>query len=174
MEILWAPWRMEYISNMKKMNKHSCIFCKALKAKKDKNNLILYRGEHCFVILNKFPYTHGHLMIAPNRHLAKIEDLCREEKNGMFDLLQESITFLKKELNAQGFNIGMNIGKVAGAGVLGHLHIHLVPRWEGDTNFMPVFARTKVISEDLRKTFRKLNKFKSLEDKNPSKSFKQK
>ncbi len=160
MDILWAPWRMEYISNMKKMNKQSCIFCKALKEKKDKNNLILYRGKHCFVILNKFPYSHGHLMIAPIRHLARIEDLRREETIEMFDLLQESISILKKKLNAQGFNMGMNIGKVAGAGVLGHVHLHLVPRWEGDTNFMPIFARTKVISEDLKKTFRQLNKFK--------------
>jgi len=142
------------------MKGKGCIFCKALKEKKDKKNLILYRGEHSFVILNKFPYNHGHLMIAPIRHLAKIEDLNNKEKSEIFDLLQRSVVILKKELKAQGFNAGINAGRIAGAGVLGHVHLHLVPRWEGDTNFMPMLGKTKVISEDLKKTFKKLKKFK--------------
>jgi len=154
MDILWAPWRMEYILS----DKSKCVFCKSLKEKKDKKNLILYQGEHCFIVLNKYPYTHGHLMIAPLRHVAKFENLKNQEKLEMFNLIQRSIAILKKGLKAQGFNMGMNIGKVAGAGVLGHIHLHLVPRWEGDTNFMPMLGKTKVISEDLKKTFQKLSK----------------
>ena len=159
MKKLWAPWRMEYISNMKKMNKNGCIFCKALKGKKDKDNLVLYRGSHCFIIMNKFPYTHGHLMLAPKRHVAKFEDLKKEEKQELMDLIQRGISALKKALKAQGYNLGMNIGRAAGAGVLGHIHLHLVPRWEGDTNFMPMLSKTKVISEDLKKTYTKLKKY---------------
>lgn len=153
MKNLWAPWRMEYILGAKK---GGCFFCQSLREKNGSKNLILYRGEKCLVILNRFPYNNGHLMVAPFRHIGKLESLKEEELKEMFSLAQKLIPLLKETLNPQGFNLGINLGKVAGAGVRGHLHLHIVPRWEGDTNFMPVLSRTKVIPENLAETYRKL------------------
>jgi len=152
MEYLWAPWRMEYILRKKKQG---CFFCRKLKEKKSKQNLILYRGEYVFVVMNKYPYTNGHLMVVPKRHCLNLEQLDNNELRELFDLLKVSVRVLKANFHPHGFNIGMNIGKMGGAGE-DHLHLHIVPRWAGDTNFMPVIGRTKIISEYLEKTYEKL------------------
>jgi ATP adenylyltransferase len=153
MKYLWAPWRMDYILRKKKKE---CFFCKNLKEKESKKNLILVQGESVFVVMNKYPYTNGHLMIVPKRHTVDLEQLDNNELKELFDLLKTSIRVLKSSLRPHGFNIGMNIGKVGGAGE-DHLHIHLVPRWTGDTNFMPVIGETKIISEYLEETYQKLH-----------------
>ena len=153
MKYLWAPWRMDYILRKKKKG---CFFCKNLKEKESKKNLILVQGESVFVVMNKYPYTNGHLMIVPKRHTVDLEQLDNNELKELFDLLKTSTRVLKSSLRPHGFNIGMNIGKVGGAGE-DHLHIHLVPRWTGDTNFMPVLGETKIISEYLEETYQKLH-----------------
>jgi len=153
MERLWAPWRREYIESG---NKEGCFFCEKLKEEKDEENFILYRGEKVFLLLNIFPYNTGHLMIAPNRHQGELEGLEEEELSELFLLLKMSISAIKKAFNPEGFNVGMNLGRVAGAGIEGHLHIHIVPRWSGDTNFMPIISDTKVVSEALIETYRKI------------------
>ena len=153
MEHIWAPWRMAYVIGEKE---RGCIFCDKPKENKDSDNLILYRGERNFIILNNYPYNPGHLMVAPYRHVAHLEELSPEELYEHFDIVRRSIKALKEVLNPGGFNIGINIGKVAGAGVEGHIHTHIVPRWEGDTNFMPVIAETKVLPEALASTYDKL------------------
>ena len=153
MKYLWAPWRMDYILRKKK---RECFFCRNLKEKKSKKNLVLVQGESVFVVMNKYPYTNGHLMIVPKRHTVDLEQLDNNELKELFDLLKTSIRVLKSSLRPHGFNIGMNIGKVGGAGE-DHLHIHLVPRWTGDTNFMPVIGETKIISEYLEETYQKLH-----------------
>jgi ATP adenylyltransferase len=153
MKYLWAPWRMDYILGEKKKG---CFFCKKLKEKKSKKNLILHQGEYVFVVMNKYPYTNGHLMVAPRRHCLNVEELDHNELKELFDLLKTSIKVLKASLRPHGFNIGMNIGKVGGAGE-DHLHLHIVPRWSGDTNFMPVIGETKIIPEYLEKTYQKLH-----------------
>jgi ATP adenylyltransferase len=152
MEYLWAPWRMEYILGKKK---RGCFLCKKLKAKKNKEHLILCQGRHAFVIMNKFPYTNGHLMVVPKRHCLHLEQLRRDESEELFGLLKASVSALKASFHPHGFNIGMNIGKMGGAGE-DHLHLHVVPRWAGDTNFMPVLGKTKVISQYLEETYEKL------------------
>jgi ATP adenylyltransferase len=143
---------MEYILGKKKQG---CFFCRKLKEKKSKENLILYRGEHVFVVMNKYPYTNGHLMVVPERHCLHLEQLDNDELKELFDLLKASVRVLKASFHPHGFNIGMNIGKMGGAGE-DHLHLHIVPRWAGDTNFMPVIGKTKIISEYLEKTYEKL------------------
>jgi len=152
MKYLWAPWRMNYILGEKKKG---CFFCKKLKEKKSKKNLILYQGEGVFVVMNKYPYTNGHLMVVPKRHCYELEELDDDELKELLGLLKASTQVLKASLRPHGFNIGMNIGKVGGAGE-DHLHLHIVPRWEGDTNFMPVIGETKIIPEYLEKTYSKL------------------
>jgi ATP adenylyltransferase len=153
MEYVWAPWRMDYILGEKR---RGCFFCKKLNEKKNKKNLILYQGEYVFVVMNKYPYTNGHLMVVPKRHCLNLEQLDNNELKELFDLLKACIRALKASLRPHGFNIGMNIGKVGGAGE-DHLHLHIVPRWAGDTNFMPVIGKTKIISEYLEKTYEKLH-----------------
>ena len=152
MEKLWAPWRMEYILSSKEGR---CIFCDKTKEKDDEKNYILLRKNLSFVMLNTFPYNCGHLMVAPFRHTVEIEELNEEEIVEMGKLVIESVQVLKRVLKPEGFNIGMNLGRVSGAGE-SHLHVHIVPRWEGDTNFMPVMTDTKVISEALVDTYRRL------------------
>ena len=154
-EILWAPWRMEYIASTLKVT--DCIFCTKPRDKKDKSNLILYRGKTGFIIMNRFPYNSGHLLIVPYRHTASFSDLSDEEKIDLFNLLQISQDVLDRIMHPQGFNIGMNLGRLAGAGIVNHLHFHVVPRWGGDTNFMPIVGNTKVISEALDKTWKHLH-----------------
>jgi len=144
---------MEYILGEKK---RGCFFCKKLKEKKDIKNLILYQGEYVFVVMNKYPYNNGHLMIVPKRHYLDLEQLDNRELEELFDLLRASIKVLKACFRPHGFNIGINIGKVGGAGE-DHLHLHVVPRWAGDTNFMPVIGDTKVVPEYLERTYQRLH-----------------
>ena len=155
-ETLWAPWRMEYILGFKGNKKHPCIFCERYPQKHDKKNLILYRAELSFVIMNRFPYNSGHLMIVPYKHSGNLQHLTEEENIELMEVIQLSQRVLTEVMSPQGFNIGMNLGKVGGAGVEDHLHWHMVPRWNGDTNYMPIIGETKVISEALDKTYDKL------------------
>jgi ATP adenylyltransferase len=153
MRYLWAPWRATYL---KQVNKKVCFICRALKQKPDRTNLVVARSASAICLMNRYPYNTGHLMIAPLKHKARLEDLTPDEVIGLFDLLTRLKGQLDKVLKPDGFNIGMNLGRVAGAGLPGHLHIHLVPRWTGDTNFMPVLANTKIISRALDEVYRKL------------------
>ncbi|MBN2365501.1 MAG: HIT domain-containing protein [Calditrichaeota bacterium] len=157
MEHLWAPWRMEYIQKEKDGESEPCIFCSRIKQTEDEKNLILFRSNHAFIIMNRFPYNNGHLMVVPIRHVGDILELYPEEKTELFELLQRSVKALTTVMQPDGFNIGMNLGRIAGAGVLDHLHFHVVPRWNGDTNFMPVISDTKVISESLNQSYKKLS-----------------
>lgn len=152
MNYLWAPWRMDYILRKKKKG---CFFCQKLKEKKNVKNLILHQGEHVFVIMNKYPYTNGHLMIVPIRHCLDLEQLNQNELGELFNMLRISARVLKTSLHPHGFNIGINIGKVGGAGE-DHLHLHIVPRWAGDTNFMPVIGNTKIVPQYLERTYQQL------------------
>lgn len=149
---LWTPWRMEYIRNIKTKG---CIFCKKLKESDDKA-FIIKRNPTCFSMLNIYPYNNGHLMVAPKRHVSRLDILTKKELNELIQLVTESQKLLQKRLKPHGFNIGLNIGRTAGAGVEGHLHFHIVPRWEGDTNFMPIIGQTKVIPQLLEETYRML------------------
>jgi ATP adenylyltransferase len=153
MEHLWAPWRMEFILADKP---EGCILCDKPGEEQDKPNYILYRGERNFVILNSFPYNPGHLMVAPYRHVASLEELNDEELWEHVDMVRRSTKALRRVFNPAGFNIGMNIGKPAGAGIDRHIHTHIVPRWQGDANFMPVISDTKVLPEALASTYEKL------------------
>ncbi len=145
---------MEYMSVAGKND--GCIFCDHLAEGDDEAANILYRGETCFVILNAFPYNTGHLMVAPLRHAADVSDLSAEERSGLFDLTCRSIEVIRDAMKPEGFNTGMNLGTAGGAGVPGHLHMHVVPRWGGDTNFMSVIGNTKVLPEMLDDTAAKL------------------
>jgi|UniRef100_A0A7V3PUI8 ATP adenylyltransferase len=156
MEKLWAPWRADYIIKNADCQKKRCLFCVLKKRTADKPNLILHRGKYALVVMNRFPYNSGHLMVAPLRHTAALETLRPAESAELWKLLQRCVKILKKEYHPQGFNIGANLGAVAGAGVTGHLHLHIVPRWQGDTNFMPVLGETKVVSEHLLTTYDRL------------------
>jgi ATP adenylyltransferase len=153
MEKLWAPWRMAYLEAPAPAG---CIFCVKPAQGRDEEQWIPHRGKRAFVMLNAFPYNNGHLMVAPFRHTADLESLSPEERIEIFDLTRLCVSLLRTVYKPDGFNIGMNLGKVAGAGVADHLHVHVVPRWDGDTNFMPVIADTKVLSESLDHTYRKL------------------
>lgn len=147
---LWAPWRIEYIKNSRKIE--GCIFCEKSQENDDKSNLIVYRGQYTFIIMNYYPYNNGHLMIVPYRHLGEFCALGTEERLEIMNLIDTSVTVLRADMTPQGFNIGANLGSVAGAGIADHIHFHIVPRWNGDTNFMPVIGNTKVISETLIET----------------------
>ena len=155
-KILWAPWRLEYITDASK--NEGCIFCQKSKEKDDKANLIVHRGKTAFVIMNKYPYNNGHLLIVPFKHTDEMSSLNDEEKLELFDLLRYAQDVLKEVMKPQGFNIGMNLGRLAGAGIIDHIHFHIVPRWGGDTNFMPIVGHTKVISEALEQTWEKLKR----------------
>lgn len=150
---LWAPWRLAYIKGEKEQG---CIFCNRLTREDDENDLILHRGRRSFVILNAFPYANGHLMIVPFDHTSDIEELSEETLGEMNQLLKRSVHALKAAFGPNGFNVGWNIGRCAGAGVEEHVHEHVVPRWHGDTNFMPVIAHTTVMPELLADTYRAL------------------
>jgi len=153
MKHIWAPWRMQYIQKVKAKG---CLLCEEPKENNDAANYILYRGEQNFVIMNSYPYNPGHLMVAPYRHLASLEELTDQERHEHFTIVSRSVQVLRQVFNPGGFNLGMNIGKVAGAGIEGHIHTHLVPRWPGDTNCMPVIADVRVIPEALAETYQKL------------------
>jgi len=153
MKQLWAPWRMSYINGDDDAARDGCIFCVRDLAAEDKDRLILHRGEHAYVIMNKYPYSNGHLMVAPFRHTADLADLDDAEALEMHRLTIHARDVLKRWGNPDGFNIGMNWGRVAGAGVEDHLHLHIVPRWNGDTNFMPVFSDIRVIPQHREETY---------------------
>ncbi|MEA3499698.1 MAG: HIT domain-containing protein [Candidatus Marinimicrobia bacterium] len=152
-KLLWSPWRMEYV---KREKEKGCVFCKRIKQSNDKKNLILIRQKYSFVIMNLYPYNNGHLMVVPYRHIADYGSLKEVERNEIAELTNLSIKVMKNVLNPGGFNIGMNIGKIGGAGIADHLHQHIVPRWEGDTNFMPIIGHTKVIVDSLNETYNDL------------------
>lgn len=154
MKRLWAAWRMKYITNAD--NETGCVFCNALAKPDDGQNLVLRRAERAFVILNKYPYTSGHLMVAPFAHQASLELLEPGERAEMMELVSECIVALRKIYNPHGFNVGINIGAAAGAGVPGHVHIHIVPRWNGDTNFMSTVGEARVLPEALEETYRRV------------------
>jgi len=155
MEQIWAPWRIRYIETAKAEVK-GCILCDKPKESKDEANYILYRGKHNFVMLNGYPYNPGHLMVAPYRHVDGLDKLPREELHEHFEIVSRGVEVLKKVFGPGGFNIGMNLGRVAGAGIDSHIHTHIVPRWPGDTNFMPVVADVRVMPEALADTYNKL------------------
>lgn len=146
MDALWAPWRMEYILGDKD---DGCFLCRILASGDDRNNLVLKRGEHCAVVMNRYPYNNGHLMVTPYRHLSSLRDLTGEEKTETMELLTLAVEVLGRTIEPDGFNIGINLGRVAGAGLEDHIHTHIVPRWNGDTNFMPVTGSVKVIPQSL-------------------------
>jgi len=154
MEYITAPWREEYVVSTSKMK--ACVFCCALKKKADQDAHILYRGDYNFILLNKYPYTPGHLMIAPYQHIDSIEKSDKASSYEMTDLLKLTVGILRKRYAPHGFNTGMNIGQSAGAGVADHYHMHIIPRWTGDSNFMPLVGKTKVVIEDLETTYRRL------------------
>jgi ATP adenylyltransferase len=155
MENLWAPWRMAFIEQ-KDPQRSGCIFCVQPAAHQDEKYHILYRGERCFMMLNLYPYNNGHLMIAPYEHLGGLEQLPVETLAEMMAQAQLAIKAVRLAMQPDGFNMGINQGKVAGAGFAEHIHYHIVPRWEGDTNFMPVLADIKVMPEHLDRVYRKL------------------
>jgi ATP adenylyltransferase len=156
MDRLWAPWRMEYILSTQEEDQ-KCIFCEKPKETTDKANLIVYRSEYSFVIMNKYPYNNGHVMVVPYVHKSNYLDLSDEILMDMQHVLQLSIRVLNDTMRPHGLNIGLNLGRTAGAGIDEHLHYHLVPRWNGDTNFMPVLNGTKVVSESLKDSWEKLH-----------------
>ena len=153
MKHIWAPWRMEYIGRDKTAG---CFLCENPGQDNDEANYILYRGESNFIILNGYPYNPAHLMVVPYRHIDSPEKLAATELHEHYGIVSRSIEILRQVLSPDGFNIGMNLGVVAGAGVKDHIHTHIVPRWQGDTNWMPVIADVRVIPEALAETYRKL------------------
>jgi ATP adenylyltransferase len=150
---IWAPWRLAYVKDASKDSDEGCIFCTAPAQNDDRATLIVHRGERCFVILNKFPYTNGHLMVAPYEHLATLPELDAETVAELMALAQRAIVVLDDAYDPQGYNAGLNQGRVAGAGFEGHIHLHVVPRWAGDTNYMPVLADTKVMPQSLEESY---------------------
>ncbi len=150
METIFAPWRMAYLTEDKQ---DGCVFCKC-SIRSDE--YVVFEGKTCFVTMNRYPYVGGHLMIIPNRHLGQMSDLSINERIEIFSLLDTSIKVLKETMKPGGFNIGMNLGKAAGAGIEEHIHLHVIPRWEGDTNFMSVVGQVRVIPEDVEITAAKL------------------
>ena len=153
MDHIWAPWRMEYILSPKSQG---CIFCDKPAENRDDSNYIILRGEHNFVMLNSWPYNPGHLLVVPYKHAAGPEELSDEELLEHWHMVSRCTKGLRELVQPNGFNIGINIGRVAGAGVLGHVHTHIVPRWEGDMNFMPVISSTRVLPEALVATYQKI------------------
>ena len=155
MNHLWSPWRMEYIEKSKEQG---CIFCMAQEMEDGVENLIAFRGERAYVILNRYPYTSGHLMVVPFAHQAHLEDLDPPTRAEMMELTTRCVVVLRKIYHPEAFNIGANIGESAGAGVKSHVHIHIVPRWGGDTNFMTVVGETRVLPEALERTYERVKK----------------
>jgi ATP adenylyltransferase len=156
-ERLWAPWRMKYIEGMDVSGSQGCIFCDKPLEDNDEKNFILYRGITCYLILNVFPYNNGHLLVVPFCHTSEMEGLNSETRLEMMDLSALAVKAVKSIMRPDGFNLGINMGRSAGAGIADHLHLHVVPRWNGDTNFMPVIGSTKVISEGLEDNYRRVS-----------------
>jgi len=154
MKKLWSPWRSKYIESFKsEQSNGGCIFCEAAKHNvEDLQNLLIHKAGHTFTLLNMYPYNNGHLMIVPNRHLSDLDYLSREESIEIMEQIKIAKKALAEIYSPQGFNIGANLGRASGAGIEEHLHFHIVPRWNGDTNFMPVLGEVKIISQDLAET----------------------
>ena len=152
-EVIWAPWRLDYV-----VQPHSdgCFLCEALASGDDERRFVVERRARCFSILNRFPYNNGHVLVAPNVHKGELADLSDEELVGLMRLTRDTQMQLERAISPHGFNIGINLGRCAGAGLPGHLHVHIVPRWDGDTNFMPVTSDTKVIVQSLEALYRLL------------------
>lgn len=148
---IWAPWRLKYVKDANRSDE--CIFCTKPTEGDDQANLIVHRGERCFVILNLFPYTNGHLMVAPYDHLGRFQEIPPETTAEMNALAQRAMAILEYVYGPEGFNLGINQGRIAGAGVEGHIHLHVVPRWAGDNNYMPVIADTKVMPQSLQDSY---------------------
>jgi len=162
MDRIWAPWRIQYIQ-MEKPD--GCILCDKPGEGSDDDNYILYRGKLNFVIMNCYPYNPGHLMVAPYRHVAGLDGLQDDERTEHFEIVSRAIRVLRQAFNPQGFNVGTNMGKVAGAGIDDHVHTHIVPRWQGDTNFMPVLSGVRVVPQALADTYERLrDAFSGLKD----------
>jgi ATP adenylyltransferase len=157
MDYLWSPWRYQYIVNLK--NAEGCVFCIDDSVETDEKKFILFRGKYNFVILNIFPYTTGHLLISPYQHLRDLSDCSAEEIVEMIDLAKQSKFALEQSYHPDGFNVGMNLGRCAGAGVENHIHLHVVPRWIGDANFMSIIGESRVLPEILEVTYQKLKRF---------------
>jgi ATP adenylyltransferase len=157
LERLWTPWRMQYVSGSGEPSS-GCLFCELPREDRDTENLLLQRGRYAFSLLNLYPYNSGHLMIAPYQHTGDLASLAPEVAADVFGLIQRSVAALSDEYQPDGYNIGMNLGRVAGAGVPDHLHVHVIPRWNGDTNFMPLTADTKVLPETLQQTYERLKR----------------
>jgi len=155
MDYLWTPWRYAYVSTAERVT--GCIFCELPKLE-DAKALIVHRGQHCFVVLNSFPYSPGHVMVAPYAHLDQLQRLAAEAAHEMMDLAQKMETALRELYVPDGINLGMNIGKAAGAGVAGHIHLHVLPRWVADANFMSVVGETRVLPESLQTTYERIKK----------------
>jgi len=159
MDHLSTPWRMQYINgNHSKDQDHECVFCEATKMEDSFDNLIVKRGEQVFIILNRFPYNNAHLLIVPFVHVACIEHLSTTVRHEIMDMANLSVETLKSLYGPQGFNLGFNLGAVAGAGIAEHLHMHVIPRWGGDTNFMSTVGQTRVLPEELTETYQRLSK----------------
>lgn len=154
MDRLWSPWRYQYVSTASPANQ--CIFCAKPAVGQDEENLIVHRARHNYIVLNLYPYTNGHLMVAPYAHVASLDELAVEAATEMMGLARKAVAVLKAAYKPQGLNLGMNLGECAGAGVAGHLHLHVLPRWVGDANFMTVVGETRVMPEALSETFRKV------------------
>lgn len=154
MEYLWSPWRMKYILNKEK--EPNCVFCTAVEKEEDTDYLILYRGKNAFIMLNRYPYTSGHLMVLPYQHEPTYETLSCETRAEIMELINQATTVIRKVYHPHGINIGANIGEAAGAGIAPHVHFHIVPRWQGDSNFMAVTGNTRVVPEDLSDSYRRL------------------
>lgn len=172
MKQLWAPWRIDYILGPKP---DECVFCLPAGTDQDAERLVLYRGASSFVIMNKFPYNNGHLMVCPYRHVMALNDLTTEEANEIMSLMQRCTVILKQHFNCQGINVGLNQGEAAGAGIREHLHFHLVPRWNGDSSFMAVLDEVRTVPQHLRETYNDLlpyfhNSRASASEKNTSQS----
>ncbi len=151
---IWAPWRLRYVKDANKSD--DCVFCAKPAQEDDRGALIVHRAQHCFVILNLFPYTNGHLMVAPFEHVGRFQDLSAEVTGELTGLAQRAMAVLEGVYEPEGFNVGINQGRVAGAGVEGHIHLHVVPRWAGDNNYMPVIANTRVMPQSLEESYEAL------------------
>lgn len=157
MDRLWSPWRYQYITGTKKET--GCVFCRLPSENQDQTNFILHRGNNCYIVLNIYPYMGGHLLIIPFIHTASLDELPKSISDEIMDLTKLCQSALKKEYNPQGFNLGMNLGQAAGAGVAEHLHMHILPRWFGDINFTTVIGETRVLPETLENTYQRLKPY---------------
>jgi ATP adenylyltransferase len=153
MKRIWAPWRMKFVQTH---NKGKCVFCEMLAQDEDADNLILTRGNFNFVVLNRYPYTSGHMMVVANTHMPALDALDAPTRAEMMELAARGIAVLRKVYQPDAFNTGSNMGEAAGAGIAGHVHLHIVPRWNGDTNFMSILADTRILPEGLGETYRRL------------------